>query len=329
MRDIFDRGPLMLILDGGSTSIADFLPNPRPSIPAHLDRVWTAAYPQIAPDAVFEWHKSFLDAGADIIITDTYQIPLARDLPDANLPGLIHSAVAIAHQAILDHGKGSIALSLGTRNAHSGKGEYAIEPQASIAEYKEFHTEKLHEFYSAVGELWEEVRYLAFETVSSFEEATAILEVLRRAEEYTYDKKAWITFSCGDGSSSRMKNIVSRLLNSKDISHLWGIGFNCVGIDIVKNLAEMLDRELEGSNLRMILYPDAGRWIERTTAQFTYDTKPSKDEDVQNWAECLAQLGSLNGGAVVLGGCCNSDSRFITALAKATKNKTKSISEGN
>src|SRR5271168_1246120 len=71
----------MLLLDGGSTSISNFLPTPNPPIPPTLSKFWTSAYAKTAPSAVQSWHNSFLEAGSEIITTSTYQFPLQEDSP--------------------------------------------------------------------------------------------------------------------------------------------------------------------------------------------------------------------------------------------------------
>jgi homocysteine S-methyltransferase len=306
----------MLLLDGGSTSITNFLPTPPPPIPPSLKRFWTASYSQIAPDAVQAWHASFLNAGSDIITTNTYQLPLPKDYPDVDIRELMFSAVSVAVKAVRDAEKGSVALSLGTRNAQGGKGEYAVEPQAGEKEYAAFHRERIREFHSAVAYLWKGIEYLAFETVSSFEEASAILEVLADGSisPIIQRKKCWITFSCGDASSSRMDRIFSRVLESPNIGLLWGIGFNCVGIDIVDDLSGRLAERIKDRDLMLVLYPDVGSWHDRTPAQFTYDSEPLSNEDVLGWGESLEKIRQLNDGKVLLGGCCNTDPRFIKAL---------------
>jgi len=216
--------------------------------------------------------------------------------------------------AVRRHGRGSVALSFGSRNALDGKGEYSCVAKTSETEYAEFHQSRITQWRGFLDELWEEVEYLAFETVSSYEEARAIIHILDEVES-TSAKKCWITFSCGDASVQRMEGIISRLLQ-EDISRLWGIGFNCVGIDIVCELARMLDRLIVEKGLVMVVYPDAGSWSERTTAQFITEEPTLDNEYVTRWAECLQGLSRLNERRVVLGGCCNTDPRFIASLKK-------------
>ena len=261
-----------------------------------------------------QWHTSFLNAGSDIITTTTYQIPLIENIHDIDIPNVLRSAVDLALQAVREHGRGSVALSLGSMNAGFGKGEYSTEPMATIEEYTNFHRERIRQFHAAVIEVWNEIEYLAFETISSYEEAEAILTVLSD-EPITRSKKAWVTFSCGDASIPRMSIIFSRLLKLSTISVLWGIGINCVGIDIAGGLARMVAEKIASTQLTLVVYPDAGRWQDKTTAQFVYDAPASNDGDARRWADSLMEIGQLNGGKVVLGGCCNTDARFVMALS--------------
>ena len=88
-----------------------------------------------------------------------------------------------------------------------------------------------------------------------------------------------------------------------------------MGIDIAGGLARLVAEKIALTELTMVVYPNAGRWEDKTTAQFTYDPPPSSDDDAKSWAESMIEIGQLNGGKVVLGGCCNTDVRFITALS--------------
>ena len=88
-------------------------------------------------------------------------------------------------------------------NAGFGKGEFSTEPMGTVEEYTNFHRERTRQFHAAIKDVWDEVEYLAFETISSYEEAEAILTVLSD-EPIARSLKAWVTFSCGDASIPRM-----------------------------------------------------------------------------------------------------------------------------
>ena len=102
-------------------SVISSQPRP-PEIHPTLRKLWTAAYSQTCPSAVQNLHASFLAAGSDIITTNTYQIPLARDIPSADIAALTRSAVDVAVRPVAEYGRGSVALSFGTRNAIAGGG---------------------------------------------------------------------------------------------------------------------------------------------------------------------------------------------------------------
>jgi len=270
----------------------------------------------VCPSAVKQWHLSFLNSGSDIITTNTYQIPLAECVPDIEVPAAIRSAVQLAVEASEEAGHGAVALSFGTKNSNYGKGEYSVEPLAPFDEYASYHRDKISQFHDALRGLWDKIEYLAFETVSSYEEAKAVLCVLdeKDVRPMVQGKKAWITFSCGDGSIPRLRNIISRIAKSPCISALWGIGVNCIGIDIALNLAKMVDEEVRSNLLALVVYPDAGSWKDRTTAQFIYDAPVPTDDDVDRWSQSLKELRHMDRNEILVGGCCNTDPRFIRKL---------------
>lgn len=225
--------------------------------------------------------------------------------------------------AVLEHGEGAVALSLGTRNSIVGKREYDSAPLFSIEEYYDFHKERLEDYQRLLGQLSAEITYLAFETISSYEEAEAVLSILANENaslSMIEGKKAWITFSVGDASIPRITQLLSKVVKDPNIKYLWGIGFNCVGIDIGGDLAWVLAKMIEEMDLDLwfVLYPDAGKFYEKTTAQFTDNAVPLEDQDVVKWASEIAELSQLNGGKVVLGGCCNTDARFIAELRRVS-----------
>jgi S-methylmethionine-dependent homocysteine/selenocysteine methylase len=194
--------------------------------------------------------------------------------------------------------------------------EYVSEAKATMEEYALYHRDKLTELFEGTRDMWRDIEYLAFETLSSFEEADAILGVLieENIAPIIRDKKIWISFSCGDGSVTRMDGNFRRVLGLPTVSTLWGIGLNCVGIDIAAGLAKDLAQKLESKDLSLVLYPDAGKWHGRTTAQFTYSPTFQTDGEAKEWARLIVEVRRYNGGRVVLRGCCHTDPRFVSAL---------------
>jgi len=306
----------ILLLDGGSTFIRDCkdalsAPSPIP-IPPELSCLWTSSYTVTRPDLVLQYHELFLRAGSDIVTTNTYQFPRQSDLggADIDLSGAIATAVEMALEAVRKVGREEIALSLGTRNAVNGVsgGEYADYPAYSIDEYAAYQRGKLQEFHKATGGNWDKIGYLAFETLSSFEEAKAVLDALAVDEfsPWLENKKVWISFSCGDGSVPRMEDILTRVLSLPTSEVLWGIGFNCMSASIAVQLARMLADHLRGRRLALVLYPDGSK--SRAPHDYT-------DEDVLKWGQSLMEVQTLTEGDLLLGGCCHTDPRFITALS--------------
>jgi S-methylmethionine-dependent homocysteine/selenocysteine methylase len=76
----------------------------------------------------------------------------------------------------------------------------------------------------------------------------------------------------------------------------------------------MLAELITGRGLVMVVYPDAGSWSIRTTAQFVTQRPGFSNEDKCRWAGMLGQVARLNGGDVLLGGCCNTDAGWIAKL---------------
>lgn len=87
----------VILLDGGfSTQLSKHVG------PVDGDPLWSARFNYTNPDAIIRTHLDFLEAGADLILTNTYQasvegftqhLPLNRD----QSVDLIKSTVKLAH----------------------------------------------------------------------------------------------------------------------------------------------------------------------------------------------------------------------------------------
>ena len=107
------------LLDGGLATALEDLGN------SFTSELWTGELLESAPDQIREAHAAFVRAGAEIIITSTYQV---------SFPGCI--AKGWTHQEVADALKNSIQLA---RNAKAPKVAASIGPYgAYLADGSEY-----------------------------------------------------------------------------------------------------------------------------------------------------------------------------------------------
>lgn len=267
------------------------------------DPLWSAKILMDAPERVFAVHRRFVQAGADILTTASYQATLpglrARGLDEMQARALLRETVALARAAA---GPDTlVAASIGSYGAYLAdgseyRGDYALDRQALF----EFHRPRFDELVASAPEL------LAFETIPSAVEAEAIAELL----DNTAGPRAWVSFSLRAGDHEQVQisdgtplaRAIAPLLGHPRVAAL---GCNCVGPAEVLPALLLLARETDG--LPLIAYPNSGeRWHARAWAGA--ETPP--DEFV-----ALARAW-LAAGARVIGGCCRTRPEHIAALAR-------------
>src|SRR5436853_4818588 len=180
-----------LILDGGLSTQLELggadLKNP----------LWSASVLLDDPDAVLTAHRAFLDAGADVLITASYQVSFegfaARALDAAATSEALRASVRIAREAADSADRDIIvAASVGPYGAILADGsEYRGHYALTHAELVAFHRNRMEILQDAAPDL------LAIETIPSIAEAQALVEVL----EGFPDARAWITFTCIDSET--------------------------------------------------------------------------------------------------------------------------------
>ncbi len=196
--------------------------------------LWSGEVLRTQPEKVLAVHRSYLEAGADCLLTASYQVSamgfreIGLSADDAR--SAIQQSVALAAQARRDYMQAEIdagrqprriwiAGSLGAYGAalHNGAefhGNYNISHAALVA----FHAERIDAMRETNAD------FLAFETIPLLEEAEAILEALARFP----DLAAYISFTCrDDGHTGHGEPIeaCARLLDSHP--EIIAIGINC------------------------------------------------------------------------------------------------------
>jgi homocysteine S-methyltransferase len=276
------------LLDGGLATALEDQGN------TFTSELWTGELLKSAPDQIRNAHAAFVDAGAEIIITSTYQV---------SFPGCI--AKGWTHQEVVDALKNSIQLardakapkvaaSIGPYGAYLADGsEYRGNYDATEEQIREFHKERLEILTACKPD------YLAIETVPEIREARVLLQLLK---DLNNTIPVWIAFSCKDelnlcsGESFKDAAKVSKELGANYI------GINCTSPELVTPLLESA-REYGP----FVVYPNAGRtWNEKLKRLEGSSVKLS-DQHIEEWAEC---------GATIIGGCCGIGPKEIAQVAK-------------
>ncbi len=279
--------PPLVLLDGGlGTTLADRYKikfdekTPLWSSQLLIDDEFTLLYTQ----------TDFAKAGADVIITATYQASYegfaASGVQEKEAEKYMRNAVRMARTALDDgrgEGKGKVALSLGAYGAtmipsQEYSGNYD-EQRMSVEGLRAWHTKRLGAFVPGHGvgqeleermECWENVNMIAFETLPRLEEVLAAREVMGSLEA---KKDFWI--SCvfpGEGErlpdGSEVGELVEAMLAEKSgRAQPMAIGMNCTGLGKIEGLIKSFETQvgrLIGSGKvhewpALVVYPDGTR----------------------------------------------------------------------
>lgn len=268
------------------------------------DPLWSARALMEAPEAILRVHRSYLEAGADIITSAGYQatIPgfMAKGCSRKESERLLRLAVRLVKRARDEYeaetGRRALAAaSAGPYGAYLADGsEYSGHYDLSRRELADFHWERALILADEAPDL------LAFETVPSLAEAEAIADAVSALPAGS----AWLSFSCRDGETAcagdRAEDCAAFLAGIPQIA---AIGANCTA---PAHIAALIGR-FRAAGKPVIVYPNSGEtWNEETCA----------------WEGAPSDFGALapvwnRAGARIIGGCCRTSPETVRDLVRA------------
>ena len=276
------------------------------------DPLWSARLLADDPEKIAAVHADYLRAGADCLITASYQATfqgLARQgYTQAQAQKLIKSSVTLAKTVVenfwadpanrVNRLKPLVAASVGPYGAFlADRSEYTGNYGIGEDELVSFHKERLNALISAGPDL------LACETLPCFAEARALVRLLEVLGENDSHIPAWISFSARDGrhiNSGEPIRDCAQWLDGK--SCVTAMGINCTNsthvLSLVKEIRSVTDKPV-------VVYPNKGEGCNHVIKG-----QPSFAEMAVQWAKY---------GSKLIGGCCHTTPEDIRLMALRLK----------
>lgn len=267
------------------------------------------------PKAIAEVHRSYFEAGADIVETNTFSGTTIA-MADYNMEDLVYElnyeSAKIARQVADEFSKKEpfkprfVAGSIGPTNRTA-----SLSPDVNKPEYRAVTFEELRVAYKQQVEALIDggVDVLLVETIFDTLNAKAALFAIEEVkEERNIDVPIMVSGTITDASGRTLSGqTVEAFLTS--ISHipLFSVGFNCaLGAQQLKPYLQRLSNETE---FYTSAHPNAGL----PNAFGEYDESP---KEMQGYIE-----GYLNDNLVnIIGGCCGTNPEHIGAISEVAKN---------
>ena len=268
--------------------------------------LWSADLLRDNPQAIVAAHRAYLDAGAEIVISSSYQASragfhqLGIDADDAD--ALIVSSVSLARQAcdefMADDGKRAapplVAASIGPYGAVLMDGsEYTGNYGVPDSVLHDFHAQRLMLLDNSGADV------LACETIPSLQEAGVLARLLAGAQT-----PAWISFSCRDDNAMSDGTPVAEAASMlKDYLNVLAIGINCTPPQFAVALVERI--AAAAPDKAFVVYPNSGEHYVASNKSWS----GSETSSGLATADCLAA------GATLVGGCCRVGPDQIAAIS--------------
>jgi len=256
-----------------------------------------------SPEVLFDIHKSYLEAGSDAVITNTFganRFSLARH----NLADKVKE-INVAGAQIARRAAGGEKYVLGDIGP---SGEF-LEPLGALK------PEDLTEACCRQAKALEqgEVDGFIIETMTAIEEITIVIEAVKSVSDLVV--LASMSFDqAGDDFKTMMGVDVEPAVSKIASLGVDAVGFNCGTASLAGyiRLAEKFVSVVQASGNSVLIYaePNAGK-PELVDGKAVYKVSP------EDFAAAMGQIRSA--GITTLGGCCGTSPQHIEAMVKKLK----------
>ncbi|XP_072180008.1 homocysteine S-methyltransferase YbgG-like [Diadema setosum] len=286
------------------------------------DPLWTSRSLLTDPGTLKKAHLSFLEHGADIILTATYQV--SKDLleqeahmGEEDFHKLMKLACQVAREAADEFWEQNSDKERSKPMIAGSVGPYG----ACLHDFSEYHGRYVDGMTKETLMNWHRPRVralveggvdlVAIETIPSIQEASALLTLL---EEFP-NAKAWMSFSCKDKTHiGHGETLAEAATLASKHSQIMAVGANCLPAENVTSLLQSVSAC--GLEKPLIVYPNSpgDQWTGDAKNLCGKATVYELDTLVPEWIEA---------GARYIGGCCGMAAPDIGHLSKIIQSHSR------
>jgi len=293
----------VIVLDGG-------LSNQLESQGFDLNNtLWSASWLRDNEAEIIKAHRLYLEAGADCIITASYQASekgfIAQGIESDVALKLISKSVALAQQAVDEYLLSNksdfrplVAASIGPYGACQADGsEYHGEYGISDNELLAFHQTRLQLLDKTNADI------IACETIPSFQEARVLHNLL-----LSVDTPAWVSFSCKNEYQINDGTLLEKVVQLfSEHPNVLAIGINCTAPEYITDLINVIKQYARDKVI--VVYPNSGE---------KYDPVNKHWRGISSPESCgVAAISWVEAGARIVGGCCRMGPEHIREIHEA------------
>uniref|UniRef100_A0A2P2K0B8 Uncharacterized protein MANES_05G078500 n=1 Tax=Rhizophora mucronata TaxID=61149 RepID=A0A2P2K0B8_RHIMU len=278
------------------------------------DPLWSAKCLLTSPQLIRAVHLDYLEAGADIIISASYQATIqgfeSKGFSTEEGEALLKKSVEIACEARDTY------YDRCQEGAHDGNNDGRVLKHrpilvaASVGSYGAYLADGSE--YTRVQILAESgADLIAFETIPNKVEAQAYAELL---EDENIRIPAWFSFNSKDGinvvSGDSLFECVSIAESCKRVV---AVGINCTPPRFIQGLILSIKKV---STKPILIYPNSGESYDPEAKEWVENTGVSDDSfvsHVKKWCEV---------GASLVGGCCRTTPNTVRAVHRTLSNSS-------
>jgi homocysteine S-methyltransferase len=247
--------------------------------------LWTGELLLTNPEAVTAAHRSFVDAGADIIITGSYQLSFEggrrAGWTDDEVEQALRNSTTAARLAAKDDTL--VAASIGPFGAHRNDGsEFCGNYGVADSAIRDYHDRRLDILLDTEPDL------LAVETMPDLAEVRVLLELI---ESKNADMPFWVSFTVTEpGAISGGGTFAEACALVEQYGNAMAVGINCSPLSVITPTLSGVETDLP-----FVVYPNAGQAWDSDAMAWAGEPEFAAQRHIDEWVHL---------GARIVGGCC-------------------------